>query len=190
MYDPVDAVPYNAIKPDVVGCAKHQQVALDLARQSMVLLKNEATAATKKPLLPFGAGVKKVALVGPCVNMYKHPHYSVEDSSANPAITPAIRIRAACKSRGIQLVELGWERVSGGNGGPIKIDSKFLTPLKEVSGKTQGLLGGVFQRCIQVGSIWMRVDGQIDFDRTGKAPDSFYNQNPLYIRWSEKFIRR
>jgi len=186
MYDPVDDVPYNAIKPDVVGCAKHQQVALDLARQSMVLLKNEAAVSAKKPLLPFGAGVRKVALVGPCVNMYKHPHYSVEDSSANPAITPAIGIRAACKARGIELVELDWEKVSGGSGALVKIDSKFLVPSREVAGKTQGLLGEYFNDEFKAAPFGVRVDGEIDFDRTGKAPDSFYNQNPLYVRWSGK----
>ena len=124
--------------------------------------------------------------MGPCVNMYKHPHYSVEDSSANPAITPAIGIRAACKSRGIQLVELDWEKVSGGNSGPVKIDSMFLTPSKEVRGKKQGLLGEYFNDAFKSAPFGVRVDGQIDFDRTGKAPDSFYNQNPLYIRWSGK----
>ena len=118
--------------------------------------------------------------------MYKHPHYSVEDSSANPALTPAIGIRAACKSRGIELVKLDWEKISGGKAGMIKIDSKFLSPSKEVAGKTQGLLGEYFIDEFKSAPFGMRIDGQIDFDRTGKAPDSFYNQNPLYIRWSGK----
>jgi beta-glucosidase len=186
MYDPIDDVPYNAISPDVVGCEKHQHVSLELARQSMVLLKNGAAASTQKPLLPFGTGVKKVAVVGPCADMYKHPHYSVEAGSANPAITPIDGIRAACEERGIELVELDWEKVGGGFGELSKIDSKFLVPAQKVGGKTQGLLGEYFNDEFKSDAFGTRVDAEIDFDRTGKAPDAFYNQNPLYIRWTGK----
>ncbi|MBD3240055.1 MAG: hypothetical protein GF331_05675 [Chitinivibrionales bacterium] len=43
----------------VVGCREHRAATLDAARQSLVLLKNDDNA------LPFGADVKKIALIGP-----------------------------------------------------------------------------------------------------------------------------
>lgn len=53
MFDPVDMVPYNSIRPEVVGCEKHQKLALTLARQSMILLKNDN-------FLPLKDSIKKL----------------------------------------------------------------------------------------------------------------------------------
>jgi beta-glucosidase len=44
---------------DVIGCAKHRQVALECAYSSIVLLKNEGG------LLPLGKEVQRIAVIGP-----------------------------------------------------------------------------------------------------------------------------
>lgn len=59
MFDPQDEVPYSKIPQSVLESQQHQRQALKMARQSMVLLKNE------KNLLPLAATVKKIALLGP-----------------------------------------------------------------------------------------------------------------------------
>lgn len=60
MFDPADRVPFSKIGREVLEAPAHQQQALKLARQSMVLLKNE------KNLLPLSSKkYKKIALVGP-----------------------------------------------------------------------------------------------------------------------------
>lgn len=41
LFDDPNLNPYNKISPSVVGCEKHSQLALEAARQSIVLLKNE-----------------------------------------------------------------------------------------------------------------------------------------------------
>lgn len=46
----------------IVHCKEHQQVALEAARQSLVLLKNE------NQLLPLKKTVKSVAVIGPNAN--------------------------------------------------------------------------------------------------------------------------
>ncbi len=60
LFDEPGDVPYAKIPFDVVDSAAHRQVALEAARQSLVLLKNDSQ------LLPLNkSGLKKVAIVGP-----------------------------------------------------------------------------------------------------------------------------
>lgn len=59
MFDPQEKVPYSKIPQSVLESQPHQEQALKMARQSMVLLKNE------KNLLPLAAKARKIALIGP-----------------------------------------------------------------------------------------------------------------------------
>jgi beta-glucosidase len=57
-YDPNEIVPYAAIPYDVVGCKKHMDLSLEMARQSMVLVKNNG-------ILPLSNETKNIAVMGP-----------------------------------------------------------------------------------------------------------------------------
>ena len=59
MFDPDDRVPFSNIPYSVVESPEHVAKALDMARQSMVLLKN------KNQILPLSKELKKIAVVGP-----------------------------------------------------------------------------------------------------------------------------
>ena len=59
MFDPPEQVPYSQIPYDVVNSPDHQQLALESARKSIVLLKNENT------LLPLSKNIRKLAVIGP-----------------------------------------------------------------------------------------------------------------------------
>lgn len=59
MFDPDDRVPYTQIPYSVVESPEHVNKALEMARKSMVLLKN------KNNLLPLNKEIKKIAVVGP-----------------------------------------------------------------------------------------------------------------------------
>lgn len=58
-FDPDKIVPYSKIPYSVVDCKEHQDLSLDAARKSIVLLKNENN------ILPLSKDVKKVAVIGP-----------------------------------------------------------------------------------------------------------------------------
>ncbi len=58
MFDPDNEVPYAAIPADVVRSQKHIDVALQMARESMVLLKNDG-------VLPLSKTLNEVAVIGP-----------------------------------------------------------------------------------------------------------------------------
>ncbi|MBG0788533.1 MAG: glycoside hydrolase family 3 C-terminal domain-containing protein [Anaerolineaceae bacterium] len=59
MFDSDDQVPYAQIPVEVVASPANQALALEVARQSLVLLKNEGN------LLPLGKDLKRVAVIGP-----------------------------------------------------------------------------------------------------------------------------
>lgn len=62
MFDPEAEVPYSTLSPEVVRCEKHVGLARRVARESVVLLKNEGG------LLPLAKTVKSIAVVGPAAN--------------------------------------------------------------------------------------------------------------------------
>jgi beta-glucosidase len=59
MFDPPEQDPYGKLDRQVIHCEKHQDLALEAARKSVVLLKNEGN------LLPLGESAGNIVLVGP-----------------------------------------------------------------------------------------------------------------------------
>ena len=59
MFDPAEMLPWADITPDVISSEKHHQLAIQAAREAMVLLEN------KGGILPLSKNLKKIAVVGP-----------------------------------------------------------------------------------------------------------------------------
>ena len=59
LFDDPEKNPYNKISPEKVGCKEHQELALETARQSLVLLKNENNFLPINP-----KKIKSIAVVG------------------------------------------------------------------------------------------------------------------------------
>jgi len=62
MFDPEEDVPWSGIPPDLVAGEEHRSIALEMARKSVVLLKNDAGS------LPLDRDLKKIAVIGPNAN--------------------------------------------------------------------------------------------------------------------------
>jgi beta-glucosidase len=62
MFDPPEMVPYSKIPKEVIDSKEHQELALEMARKSIVLLKNE------NDILPLKKTTKKIAVLGPNAN--------------------------------------------------------------------------------------------------------------------------
>jgi beta-glucosidase len=58
MFDPEEQVPYASIPVDVVRCPEHIRLSLQMARESIVLLKNNGT-------LPLSKELREIAVIGP-----------------------------------------------------------------------------------------------------------------------------
>ncbi len=59
MFDPPARVPFARLRPAVVNCARHRRLALQMARESIVLLEN------RRGLLPLRRDLKQLAIIGP-----------------------------------------------------------------------------------------------------------------------------
>ncbi len=62
MFDPDERVPWAKTPPEVVGCEEHRELARRMARESIVLLKNQGD------LLPLPKDLDRLAVVGPNAN--------------------------------------------------------------------------------------------------------------------------
>ncbi len=58
LFDPPDKVPYAQTPDSEIDSEAHRELALKMARESIVLLKNDG-------VLPLNAGVRKIAVLGP-----------------------------------------------------------------------------------------------------------------------------
>ena len=59
MFDPADMLPWAKLGPDVISSEKHDQLATQAARESMVLLEND------NAVLPLSKNIKTLAVLGP-----------------------------------------------------------------------------------------------------------------------------
>ncbi len=64
LFDRVHSDPEHAVA--TVGCAEHREVARQIARESLVLLKND------RDLLPFSKDLRKLAVIGPNADALRH----------------------------------------------------------------------------------------------------------------------
>ncbi len=85
MFDPPDKVPYAQTPDSEIDSAPHRELALKIARESMVLLKNDG-------ILPLAPTVKKILVVGPLAESVQvlHGNYS---GTASHAVTALEGIR-------------------------------------------------------------------------------------------------
>lgn len=79
-FDPPEDNPYSRISTNVICCPAHRQLALQAAREAIVLLEN------KKHFLPLDpAALKTIAVIGPLADIFVPGGYSgVPDHPVNP----------------------------------------------------------------------------------------------------------
>lgn len=76
-FDPPAIVPYSRIKPDIINDPTHNDLALEIATKSPVLLKNDQVGSTGTKALPLRAtSIKKIAVLGPQANRVELGDYS------------------------------------------------------------------------------------------------------------------
>ena len=76
-FDPQNLVPYAGIKPDIINDPSHNDLALEIATKTPVLLKNNMVSKTGKKALPLNtSGIKKIAILGPQADQVELGDYS------------------------------------------------------------------------------------------------------------------
>lgn len=162
--DEADAETWNA-------CARHKEIALEAARRSMVLLKNDNN------VLPLTKDVKKIALIGQDATEARLGGYS------GPG-TDKISILIGLKDRLGDHVAIRYEEgCKRQNPDFVPVPSSCLfTP----DGK-QGLHGSYFDNINYEGEpAFKRIDSQVAYSWTLFAPDSCLAVDWFSVEWTGK----
>ncbi|MBZ5562568.1 MAG: glycoside hydrolase family 3 C-terminal domain-containing protein [Acidobacteriia bacterium] len=178
MFDPPDRVPYSKISPDVVACPKHLDLSEQLARESMVLLKN--SPVNGQPLLPFdSAKVKTIAVLGPQAALCQLGDYAPR-VPAGEQVTPLMGIQKRCGGK-ISVQYVPWS-----HGEMASVPTEALR-LKPGSQSEAGLNGEYFLDERPEGiPMERRIDRQIKFDWAPTAYDRWGyagNFSALWTGW-------
>ena len=101
MYDDPAHNPYNALDPAIVGSPAHRAYALQAARESIVLLKND------RNLLPLKPGrVRSIAVVGLNAATCEFGDYSGEPVTAPVSVLDGIR---AAAGKSVRIDHVPWD---------------------------------------------------------------------------------
>lgn len=161
--DPVQN-PYNKIPPTVVGSKEHQELALETARQSLVLLKNE------KSFLPLNPKkIKSIAVVGINAANYEFGDYSGVPVNKPVSILEGIQNRVGDD---VKVVYAPWVSTVAG----YELITKSFFP--------NGLKAEYFSNRELEGTPRVRIDENIDYDPANRPPDPFLPKAPVSIRWT------
>ncbi|WP_430816322.1 glycoside hydrolase family 3 C-terminal domain-containing protein [Carboxylicivirga sp. RSCT41] len=174
MFDDEKDVPFASIPYEVVNSHKHQELALNAARQSMVLLEN------KQQTLPFSKEVKNVAVIGPNANDVDVLLGNYHGYASNP-ITPFAGIKN--KLPNAQVNYAAGCHLAEGLPLLTAIPTEALFADNEL--KTNGLKAEYFNNDSCKGEpVLSRIDKQIDFKWWNQSPDSSVDVDTFSVRWS------
>ena len=158
--------PYNKIPPSVVGSPEHKELALEAARQSIVLLKNN------KNTLPINTKkVKSIAVVGINAGTCEFGDYSGYPVNQPVSILEGIRAQAG---KDVKVVYAPWVSALDGS----ELIAKEFFP--------EGLKAEYFSNKELRGEPKVRMEEWINYEPANQAPDPFLPKPPLSVRWTGK----
>lgn len=172
-FDPQENIPYSKIPLSVVDGKEHQAIALDAARKSMVLLKNQNS------LLPLSKNIKRVAVIGPNANnkeilLGNYNGYSMHETTPfqgikNKLPNATVKYAAGCRlADGLPLL--------------TTIDQDYL--FTDSTQQVKGLVGSYYSKADFKGEIvHSRIDPSIDFVWWTKAPFDDMNSSSFSVQW-------
>jgi beta-glucosidase len=92
-FDPQNIVPYAGIQPSIINDPSHNDLAVEIATKTPVLLKNNVVSKTGNKALPLNANdLKKIAVLGPQAEKVELGDYSGE-AEPKYKITPLAGIK-------------------------------------------------------------------------------------------------
>ena len=180
VYDPPDRLPWsNLTVDDVVNATAHQALALEAARKSIVLLKNEADT------LPLAEGLRTIAVIGASAD-------DTEVLRGNYSGTPTAPVSLL---EGIRAKAGPGTKVVHARGGPL---AEGLPDLQPVPGsalfttdggtRVSGLTGAYYRGHFEGGPVFSRVDPAIDFDWADGAPRDDLDDDAFGVRWTGEIV--
>jgi beta-glucosidase len=176
VYDPPERLPWAGHTYErIVDSPKHRQLALEAARKSMVLLRNEGA------VLPLKPGLREIAVIGPNAD-------DAEVLIGNYAGTPVAPVTVLA---GIRAAAGPGTKVTFARGGPLAIGLPDLQVVPgsalstgSGSGREPGLAAAYYRGHFDGAPVLSRVDAAIDFDWADRSPDPALADDAFSARWT------
>ncbi|UCC61513.1 MAG: glycoside hydrolase family 3 C-terminal domain-containing protein, partial [Anaerolineae bacterium] len=175
-FDPPEQVPYAQIPYEVNDSPEHRALALQAARESIVLLKNENN------LLPLSKDLQSIAVIGPNADDLQ-VLLGNYNGTPSRAITPLEGIRRKVSPSARLTYARGCEIASGVP--PLDpIPSNYLRPVDADANQT-GLTAAYYESAGFEGQPELvRVDSVVNFFWKGTAPLTGRADNSFAVRWT------
>nr|NQU92398.1 glycoside hydrolase family 3 C-terminal domain-containing protein [Bacteroidota bacterium] len=176
MFDPPELVPYSQIPIEVNDSKKHRELALQTARESIVLLKNEGH------VLPIKKNLKSIAVIGPNANDVEVLLGNYNGTPTEP-VTPlqGIAEKVLTETRVIYAQGCDW---AGGMPKLLPVSGDYLS--YEADGKTNpGLMGEYYDNYDMNGiPVQQKPAPVIDFNFWDKAPLAGLDDDNYSVKWT------
>ncbi len=175
-FDPPGQNPYDKIPFTENNSAEHRALALEVARKSMVLLKNQDA------LLPLGQAVKTIAVIGPNAASLAALEGNYNGVPSDPVL-PIDGVEKEFKARAKILYA---QAAPYADGVPLPVPRSALKPAEANRGT--GLRAQYYSNSSFQGKpVLTRIDPQIDFDWNAASPTPGIPANDFSVRWTGTF---
>ncbi len=166
MFDPPDSVPYAKIPFSENNTPEHRQAALDAARKSIVLLKND------NHTLPLPSSVGTIAVIGPnAANLA-----SIEGNYNGIPSAPVVPLK------GMESYFAGKAKIVYAQGSVFTSELSAVVPRTVFSA---GLKGEYFSTADLSGTpVVTRTDQNLDFDWQSASPVPGLSSTQYSVRWT------
>src|ERR1041385_2033042 len=175
MFDPPEMVRYAQIPFSENDSPAHRELALQAARESMVLLKNE------KQTLPLRKDLKTLAVIGPNADALE---VLLGNYNGTPSkyVTPLTGIKTKVSPGTTVLYAPGTYKIGTSN---LPIPSSAFS--SSSSGSGSGLRGEYFNnRDLKGNPVLLRNDAQVNFDFGTLSPAAGLTPKDFSVRWTGK----
>jgi beta-glucosidase len=174
MFDPPESYAFGRIPLTENNSPEHRALALQAARESMVLLKNKDGA------LPLKAGVRRIAVVGPTAELVQSLQGNYNAPPPEP-VYPITGIEKRFSEASVSYAQ-GSTLVAGF---AMPIEHTAFSP---ASGTGHGLLAEYFASADLSGEpVLTRTDLNVNFNWDKVAPVAGVGRNNYSVRWSGSF---
>jgi beta-glucosidase len=172
LFDPEEKVAYNKIPLSANDAPEHRALALKVAQQSIVLLKNE------KNILPLSKGIRSIAVFGPNADNVDVLYGNYNGISSKP-VTPL----QALKNKLGDKVKISYLKICDlADDNPLL---KVISGENLMSDGNKGLKAEYFGNTKLEGNpVVTRYDSKIDFTWDGTSPDPKLKSVDFSARWT------
>ncbi len=180
VFDPDARVPWASLEYEkVVDSPDHRQLALEAARRSLVLLKNDNST------LPLHRGLGTIAVIGPNAD-----ETDVLAGNYNGTAVAPVSVLA-----GVRATAGSATRVLYARGGPLAKGLPDLSVVPESAlqfhdggRRVKGLAAAYYRGHFDGAPVLERVDPSLDFDWADRAPAPGLDDDSFSVRWTGEIV--